>query len=124
MNESVTIDGRNARIAEATNGRESFVQVASGNILPDDGWFMRIAHDLWGDNAPKWIRSLTGFPERTCRSAGNGHTDASSHLVYALLRGEQGERVYLAIMDGCTAPWWIEFRHAANIGRQVLKITK
>lgn len=127
MDGSVPIDAVNARNHAAKTGQEFFLETASGNILPPDGWFMRAAQSLWGqgENSPaKWLRSLTGFPERTCRSAVSGDTDVSSAMLYALLRGEQGERVLGKLMEGSKIAWWIDLQRAAHVGRQVLNITK
>ena len=127
MSSSVPIDVGLARNAAATNGHDCFIEIGSGNILPPDKWFMHLVHDLWGqdDNSPaKWLRSLTGFPERTCRSAANGHTDVSSAMLYALWRGEQGNRVAAHIMRDSAAQWWLEQQRAAEVGRKVLAITK
>lgn len=115
MHGSVSIDGRIASNSAATSGQEVFVQTASGNILPGPEWFKRLAHSLWPDKPGAWIRSLTGFPERTCRSAASGDTEVSSPMLYALLRGEQGGRVLALLMHGCTAQWWLDMERERKL---------
>lgn len=117
-----SIDVANASKVAATNGHEIFLAVGNGNILPPERWFMRIAHSLWPDKPSAWLRSLTGFPDRTCRSAANGHTDPSGPLLYTLLRGNQGGRVLNGIMHGSDAEWWREHERAERIATQLDKL--
>jgi hypothetical protein len=114
----------NARNVAATSCQQSFIQPASGNILPPEKWFMRIAHSLWGgaENSPaKWLRYFTGFPERTCRSAASGDTDPSGAMLYVLLRSDAGRDILAGIMDGSSAEWWHELCVAADVGRGAME---
>ena len=125
MSSSVPIDVRIARNHAAGTGQDDFVQTSGGTILPPDKWFMHLAHRLWGqgDNRPaKWLRYLTGFPERSCRAYARGEVEVSP-LLYALIRGEQGNRVVDDIMRGSQATWWLEQQRALEVGRGVLKLT-
>lgn len=112
MRENVPFGVASARELAAGACRESFGPEPPGNFLPPDGWFMRIAHGLWGENAAKMLRFVSGFPERTCRSSANGHTDPSGSLIYVLLRDGRGDKILDAIMEGSNAAWWRELKDA------------
>lgn len=119
MHGNVPFGVASARNLAAESCRDDFARNDSGNILPPEGWFKRIAKKLWGDNAAKMLRFVTGFPDRTCRSAAHGHTDPSGSLLYVLLRDERGDQVLTAIMDGSNAAWWRELQRDADFGRKV-----
>lgn len=101
----------------ATDCREPFAAVGSGNILPPKGWFMHIAHGMWPDKPAAWLRSFTGFPERTCRSAASGDTEVSGAMLYALLRSDAGGDILARIMDGAGADWYRSLHKYARAGR-------
>lgn len=120
-----TVSGSTATAASndaATDGRETFLTIGSGNILPPDQWFMHIAHSLWGngENSPaKWLRYFTGFPERTCRSAAAGDTEVSSAMLYVLLRGDAGEAVFEKIMVDAPSDWFRKLQRAKRIAAAI-----
>lgn len=127
MSSSVPIDVGITRNHAAQTCQQEFVRTDSGSILPPEQWFMHLAHDLWGkdNNRPaKWLRYLTGFPERSCRAYAGGEIEVSGAMLYALHRGEQGNRVIGHIMRDSTAHWWLEQQRAAEVGRKVLDIAK
>lgn len=116
MHGSIPFGVASASEIAAEDCRESFGPEPPGNFLPPDGWFMRIAHSLWGaKNAAKMLRFVSNFPERTCRSAANGHTDPSGSLLYVLLRKDSGDQVLRGIMQGSNAEWWIKHQRAERI---------
>jgi len=96
----------------ARNCRESPEPIGIGKTLPPDGWFMRIVHGLWPIKTIAWLQSFTGFPERTCRSAGSGATEPSSAMLYVLLRGDAGWDILSGIMEGSEARWWTDIQRA------------
>jgi hypothetical protein len=108
----------NASVVAAETCQRNFLIPSPGNFLPPDGWFMRIAHSLWPDKPAAWLRSFTGFPERTCRSAASGDTDPSSAMLYVLLRSDAGSDILARIMDGCAAQWWLDLQPARELSAQ------
>lgn len=104
----------------AESCRESSLNIAGGNILPPDGWFMRILHGLWPEKTAAWLRSFTLFPDRTCRSAASGDTEPSGAMLYVLLRGDAGCDILAGIMEGSGAQWWDDWCYAHRVGKAAL----
>lgn len=91
---------------------------------PLDEWFVIAGQSLLAPK-PGFILDLeTGCGERNGDRYASGTVKVPTLVVRRLVHSKHGEPWLNAFMDSCTAPWWIEFKHAADIGRQVLKITK
>lgn len=93
-------------------------------------WFALLCRELWGANAPKELEyalGRIGHPrsDRTCRAWASGDSPPPVNILLMLQRDEEcGERVLEYVMRDCNAPWWLDHQRAADIGRQVLTITK
>lgn len=112
----------------AINGADTFVRKTCGtdiSVSDDSGWFKRAARGLLAPDRGLALFHITGLgDERQCARYVSGEVKPPGYLVRALLRSIYGEGWLNAIMEGCTAPWWLEHKRAVEVGRKVLALTK
>ena len=87
-------------------------------------FFASVCSTIYGKDAGLALSLATGVPERSCYRYANGDRDVPVLVLRAVLHSDHGEPFLLALMDGCRAEWWLEYRRAADVGRKVLEITK
>lgn len=93
----------------ATNGAETTApESAAISGAEISGWFAELARKLWPKKTWAHLQYLTKAPDRTCQRWASGATDISSSALRDMLRSNDGERVLLALMDGCRQPWWLK----------------
>lgn len=95
------------------------------SALDSDGsdWFGELARPLLGKEPGVALHYIVGddFPISTCAKY-VAKTEASRRqppgwLIRELVRSKQGEPFFRAIMDGCTAEWWLDFQRHERMGR-------
>jgi hypothetical protein len=123
---NVTTAGEAASYSSSASGTDLSITSASGSE-PDD-WFGELARPLLGKEPGVALHYITGFSASTCAKY-VAKTEASrrqppAFLLRQIIRADQGEPFFRALMDGCTAQWWLDLQHQASVGRQVLEITK
>jgi len=87
-------------------------------------FFAGVCKTIFGKDAGLALHYATGVPERSCYRYASGERDVPILVFRSLLHSEQGEPFFRALMEGCTAKWWLEFERAQHVGAQVLEITK
>lgn len=87
-------------------------------------FFASVCKTIFGKDAGLALSLATGVPERSCYRYASGEREVPVMVLRAILHSRQGEPFLAALMDGCTAEWWIEYQRAANVGRKVLEITE
>lgn len=87
-------------------------EIASGKSASDDeDWFAKAAQALLSKPGLE-LHLTTGVDESLCYRYARGAVKVTGWIVRRLLRSKQG-RVWLgAFMEGCDAPWWLEFQRA------------
>ena len=104
--------------AISQRGTSAVEQSADGKSAVDDrGWFAEMAQALLPDKPGTALWSITGYDERLCQRYAAGHVKPSAYFLRVLIRAEQGEAFFRALMDGCDAEWWIEFKKHERMGR-------
>jgi hypothetical protein len=104
--------------SNSASGSVSAITSASDSENSD--WFGAVARALLGKEPGVGLHYITGFPVSSCEKYA-AKTEASRRqppgfFLRELIRAKEGEPFFLALMEGCTAPWWIEFEHAARVG--------
>lgn len=107
-----------AIIRASANGSVSAIASASDSENSD--WFGAVARSLLGKEPGVALHYITDFPVSSCEKYA-AKTEASrrqppAYFLRAILRSDQGEPFFLALMDGCAAPWWIEFQKHQRMG--------
>lgn len=82
----------------------------------DTDWFPKIVKQLCPSDAGLQLAVFTGAEERTCYRYAAGHTKTSGDFIRTLLRSEQGEPFFHALMDGCKASWWLAHQRRLRNG--------
>lgn len=80
-------------------------------------FFASVCKAIFGKDAGLALSMATGVPERSCYRYAAGDRDVPVLVLRAVLHSEQGEPFHTALMEGCTATWWLELqrdRHNAN----------
>jgi hypothetical protein len=89
-------------------------------------WFYAAACSLLGKDPGLQLNLLTGYPVSSCSAYVHNEwakrRRPPEHFIRAVCHVEQG--FHSAFMGGCEARWWLDFQHAAEIGRKVLDITR
>lgn len=98
------------------HGGSSAVEKASDGKSAVDDWFGQIARSLLPEKPGTALHYITGYDERLCQRYAAGHVKPSAYFLRALLRSDQGEPFFLAIMDGCTTQWWQDFQKHHRMG--------
>lgn len=80
-------------------------------------FFASVCSTIFGKDAGLALHLATGVPERSCYRYASGDRDVPVLVLRAVLHSDQGEPFLLALMDGCTAQWWIEFQKHERMGR-------
>lgn len=107
-----------AAAATKANGNLAVREFTDGKFAVEDrGWFAEMAQALLPEKPGTALWSITGYDERLCQRYAAGHTKPSAFFLRVLLRSDQGEPFFRALMDGCTAAWWIEFQKHERMGR-------
>lgn len=115
--------GETAGAIYPTVGSGSEFPIAVANGSDDADWFGEMARGLLGKDAGLHLHYITGFPERTCYYYASGERKPPAYFLRALLRSEQGASFLRALMDGCTAPWWLDHQRAASAADKVKRIS-
>ena len=82
----------------------------------DSEWFADMARGLLSKDAGFALHVITGFEERTCYRYAAGDTKPPAYFLRAILRSDQGEPFLLALMDGCEARWWVDYKRHHRMG--------
>ena len=99
----------------------------SSSVKSDAGsldWFAEMAQGLLPTKPGTQLHYITGYDERLCQKYAAGSVKPSAFFLRVLLRSEQGAPFFAALMEGCTAQWWIDAKRAGSIGEQVLDLVK
>jgi hypothetical protein len=80
-------------------------------------FFASVCKTIFGKDAGLALSLATGVPERSCYRYASGDRDVPVLVLRAILHSDQGEPFARALMDGCTADWWIEFQKHERMGR-------
>lgn len=126
MHGNVPAVGETAINPASASGSDSAITSASDSENSD--WFGSVARALLGKEPGVGLHYITGFPISSCEKYA-AKTEASrrqppGYFIRELIRSNEGEPFFLALMDGCAAPWWLERQRAVEIGRKVLDLTK
>lgn len=107
----------------AASGSDS--EITSGLGSDGSDWFGELARPLLGKEPGVALHYIVGddFPISTC-SKYVAKTEASrrqppGYLIRALLRSNQGEPFFLALMDGCGAAWWVDLQRQIRNAERV-----
>ena len=102
----------------ATNGGVKSDVFSEGNppyVKSDAGWFAEMARDLHPEKPGTILHLTSGFDERLCQKYAEGSVKPKAYFLRQLLRSKNGWTYLAYIMDGSTAPWWIEIQRARRI---------
>jgi hypothetical protein len=110
-------------VASNNPGGTSAVDKTTGvkSDASERGWFSDAAQELLPDKAGTALHYITGYDERLCQKYAAGHVRPSAHFLRVLLRSDHGATWLAAVMDGCTAPWWLERERARHVGEAALR---
>lgn len=118
----------NGHASGATTRADTFVRenaITDKSVSDDGGWFRVAARDLLAPDRGLALHLVTGLGDpRQCARYVSGEVKPPGYLVRALLRSRHGEAWLNVIMDGCTAPWWLDLKADAELGRQVRALKK
>jgi len=97
----------------------TFATDQSGEVSAQTGseFFASVCKTIFGKDAGLALSLATGVPERSCYRYASGDRDVPVLVLRAILHSNDGEPFFRALMDGCTAPWWIEFQKHERMGR-------
>lgn len=73
--------------------------------------FSRMLRRFFPGKTAAIIACLTGISERSAYRLVAATSQPSGDTVFRFLRSTEGGRVLDWIMDGCTAPWWLQHLH-------------
>ena len=107
-----------AIIPASASGSE--IAITSASDSENSDWFGCVARALLGKEPGVGLHYITGFPVSSCEKYA-AKTEASrrqppGYFIRELIRSKDGEPFLRALMDGCTAQWWIEFQRHARMG--------
>jgi hypothetical protein len=95
--------------------------VDDNSVAESDEWFADLARSVLGPSKPgTQLHFITGIDERSCQRYAAGHVKPPGYLIRALLRSEQGEQFFAALMHGSDAQWWNEHQRERRVGRAAL----
>jgi len=114
MGASVQAGAGTAIIPRGTSAVEKSADGKSA--VGDRGWFAEMAQALLPEKPGTALWTITGYDERLCQRYAAGHVKPSAYFLRVLIRSGQGEPFFLALMDGCAAPWWIDMQRHARMG--------
>jgi hypothetical protein len=105
------------RVSEATEVAISSTDQA-GAISAQTGseFFASVCKAVFGKDAGLHLHYATGVPERSCYRYASGQREVPVLMLRAILHSDQGAPFMAALMDGCTAPWWLEFQRHRRMG--------
>ncbi len=86
--------------------------------------FSEMCKSALGKSAGDQLSVLTGYPRSTCYRYADGQTVPPIDFLARLFASDVGQEFFLWLMWDCDAQWWTEMRHAADVGRKVLDITR
>ena len=125
MGQNLSPSGANAICSTLGNKGNSSNTLATEN----EDWFAPVAWEILGKEAGLHLHYITGWPLSSCYAfvAKDAEKRRKLHhqFLRALLHSDQGEPFHTALMDGCTAPWWLEMQHQRRVGAAaIVEITK
>lgn len=99
----------------------SVSEITSASDSENSDWFGAVARALLGKEPGVGLHYITGFPVSSCEKYA-AKTEASrrqppGYFIRELMRSNEGEPFFLAIMDGCTAAWWVDRQRYERMGR-------
>lgn len=101
---------------------------ADTSVGDDENWFSEMVLQLLGPEKPGTALDCVTelqFGERNCQRYASGDVKPPAYFLRALLRSEHGAPFFNAVMDGCTARWWLDLQRERRVGAAaILEITK
>lgn len=101
-------------VAIIPNGMSAVEKSLDGKSAVDD-WFGAIARGLLPEKPGTALHYITGYDERLCQRYAAGHVKPSAYFLRALMRSDQGQPFFFAVMDGSTAPWWLAYQRERRL---------
>ena len=118
MHGNLPVAADNAIIPASASG--SVCKITSASDSENSDWFGSVARALLGKEPGVGLHYITGFPISSCEKYA-AKTEASRRqppgwFIRELIRSKDGEPFFRALMDGCTAQWWIDFQRHERMG--------
>lgn len=78
-------------------------------------FFANACKAIFGKDAGLHLHYATDVPERSCYRYASGEREVPVLVLRAVLHSDQGAPFLAALMDGCTAPWWLEHQRSIRL---------
>lgn len=115
-NPAISADGKSVIESSGDGAAEPDPSSDDISVAPDENWFAEMAQALLVPKPGTALHYITGFDERSCQRYAAGSVKPPAYFIRALLRSEQGGPILAALMDGCTARWWVDFQRYQRMG--------